>query len=123
MEVLIWVLLVAGSAFLIWKYARANADVNNDGKVDGTDAKAVVVKATESLDVNKDGKVDVADVKVAAQETVEKTKAAVKKSADANKDGKVNAADAKVAVKKTVKKAAAKVEPVVKKAGRPKKSV
>lgn len=122
MEVLIWVLLLTAGVFVIWKYMNPKVDVNNDGKVDTADVKAAVAKATESLDVNKDGKVDTADVKVAVQETVKEVETVAKKSADVNKDGKVDAADAKAAVKKTVKKAAAKVEPVVKKAGRPKKA-
>ncbi len=123
MEILVWILLLTAGVFVIWKYMNPKADVNNDGKVDAADVKAVVAKATESLDANKDGKVDAADVKVAVQETVKEVKTVAKQSADVNKDGKVDTADVKTAVKKTVKKAAAKAEPVVKKAGRPKKSV
>lgn len=45
-------------------------DVNNDGKVDTADVKAVA-------DVNKDGKVDVVDAKVAVVEVVAEVKEAV----------------------------------------------
>lgn len=63
------------------------ADVNKDGKVDTADVKAAVETATKAADVNQDGKVDLADaVEVAkktkrkAKETVEKVKAATKKT-------------------------------------------
>jgi hypothetical protein len=72
-------------------------------------------RSSKSLDINNDGKVDLSDAKAAVKNTV----AGVTAVADANKDGKVDAADAKVVVEKAktgVKKAATKAKEAVKKA-------
>jgi|APGre2960657373_1045057.scaffolds.fasta_scaffold01008_2 hypothetical protein len=72
-------------------------------------------RSSKSLDVNNDGKVDVSDAKTAVQNAVE----GVKTVADINKDGVVDSADAAVVVeqaKTAVKKAATKTKTAVKKA-------
>jgi hypothetical protein len=78
--VIIAVIVVIGALIYFNKDSKG-LDVNKDGKVDATDAKAavqnVVVGVKAKADVNKDGKVTVADAKVAAT----KAKTAVKKAA------------------------------------------
>ena len=59
-------------------------------------------RSSKSLDINQDGKVDATDAKAAVQNVVE----GVKASADVNQDGKVNAKDAVAAVKKVAAKTA-----------------
>jgi len=67
-------------------------DLNNDGKVDSTDAKIALekVKESEMLDLNNDGKVDSKDAKIA----LEKVKDS--EMLDLNNDGKVDSKDAKI---------------------------
>lgn len=94
MEIII-ALIVVLAVVAIWYSTRdTGLDVNKDGKVDLSDAKAAVAKTVADVksvaDVNKDGKVDAADVKAVAT----KTKAAAKKAAS----------KAKTAVKAAAKK-------------------
>lgn len=78
--VLLAIVAVVIGAFIYYNRSAKNFDVNNDGKVDATDAKAAVQNVVEGVkataDVNKDGKVDSADVKVVK----EKAKAGAKKA-------------------------------------------
>lgn len=89
---MLWLLLalVAVGAFIWWVNRDVKIDSNDDGKVDGSEAKAALENAVSvakaAADVNKDGKVDVADVKEAgkkvkagAKKAAGKAKAAVKK--------------------------------------------
>jgi hypothetical protein len=72
-------------------------------------------RSAKSLDINNDGKVDLTDAKAAVDNTV----AGVAAVADVNKDGVVDAADAKVVVEKAtaeVKKVSTKAKTAVKKA-------
>lgn len=92
---MLWLLLalVAVGAFIWWVNRDSkDGDVNKDGTVDATDAKAAVdnaVAAAKTLaDVNKDGKVDVADVKEAGK----KAKAGAKKAAAKVKKPKLKVA-------------------------------
>ncbi len=90
--VLIAVVAVALGAFIYYNRSAKGLDVNNDGKVDASDAKAAVQNVVEGVkataDVNKDGKVDAADVavvaekaKTVAKKTTAKAKETVKKAA------------------------------------------
>lgn len=88
-------LILAVAAIATWFFFKqltpAKAlDVNNDGKVDAADVKAVA-------DVNKDGKVDTADVKAAVVEVAVEAKEVVVETA----------AKAVTKAKKTVAKKAA----------------
>ena len=106
MDITIIGAIVVGAVaiWVLYKFMLPKADVNQDGKVDSTDAVAAVTKVA---DVNQDGKVDVADAVVATT-----------KVADVNHDGKVDVADAVEVVKKTTRKTkavATKVAVAVKK--------
>ena len=77
MESIVWLVIFAGAAFLLWKY-WPKSDTNNDGKVDINDA---VANIKADADVNKDGKVDLQDAIAAAhnvKKEVAKDVAAVK---------------------------------------------
>lgn len=63
----------------------------------------VVEQAKSALDVNNDGKIDLADAKA----VVKKTRARVKKAADLDGDGRVTVKDVKVAASRASKSAAA----------------
>lgn len=72
-------------------------------------------RSAKSLDINNDGKIDLSDAKAAVENTV----AGVTVAADANKDGIVDAKDVEVvaeAVKTEVKKVASKAKVAAKKA-------
>jgi hypothetical protein len=88
--VIIAIAVVAIGAIIYFNRSSKSFDINQDGKVDATDAKAAVQNVVEgvkaSADVNQDGKVDAADVKVVVEtaktqvkKTVSKAKAATKK--------------------------------------------
>lgn len=78
--VLLAIAVVVIGGFIYYNRSAKSFDVNNDGKVDATDAKAAVQNVVEGVkataDVNKDGKVDSADVKVVK----EKAKVGAKKA-------------------------------------------
>jgi hypothetical protein len=113
------VLALVGVMYRYWPKGKG-LDVNQDGKIDGADAKAAVeVVATK---VEEEIKVEVAKiveeakvvedkveevVKTEVKKVATRAKAAAKKAADVNEDGKVDVAD---------------VVEVVKKGRRPKKS-
>jgi hypothetical protein len=92
MEILLAIAVaVVIGALIYFNRSSKGLDVNNDGKVDLTDAKAAVDNAvtgiTAAADVNNDGKVDVADVKevakkatTGAKKAATKAKTAVKKA-------------------------------------------
>lgn len=68
-------LILAVAAIATWFFFKQltsakTLDVNNDGKVDTADVKAVA-------DVNKDGKLDTADVKAAVVEVAAEVKEAI----------------------------------------------
>ena len=95
MEIIILLVIVAVG--LIWYFnSKTGLDANNDGKVDVSDAKAMVSNVVQGVkstaDANNDGKVDMADAKVVAEKA--KTKA------------KKVATKAKETVKKTTEKKA-----------------
>ena len=88
--VIIAIAVVAIGAIIYFNRSSKSLDINQDGKVDATDAKAAVQNVVEgvkaSADVNQDGKVDAADVKVVVEtaktqvkKTVSKAKTATKK--------------------------------------------
>jgi preprotein translocase subunit SecF len=81
MEIIIaLVAVVVVGALIYFNRSAKSLDINNDGKVDLTDAKAAVDNAVAGVasaaDVNKDGKVDADDAKA----VVEKAKTEVKKA-------------------------------------------
>lgn len=93
MEIVIGLIALAvlGYGFYVYR-SKGTLDINNDGKVDLADAKAVAEQAVADVksvaDVNNDGKVDANDAKAAAtkaktavKKTASKAKAAVKKTA------------------------------------------
>jgi tetrahydromethanopterin S-methyltransferase subunit C len=106
----IGIIFVVAGLGLLWYFNRKSGlDVNQDGKVNVTDAKAAVANTVAgveaAVDLNKDGKVNLVDaaiavteVKTVAKKAVTKTKAAVKKVA-----AKTPAAET-VAVKKPGRK-------------------
>lgn len=104
------VLALVAVAYKYWPKAKSTLDVNQDGKLDGADAKAaveaVVVKVEEEVkaEVAKVEEVVKTEVKKAAAKATTKAKAVVNKAA-------------KEVVKET------KAPAAVKKSGRPKKSV
>jgi hypothetical protein len=69
--VLVLVVAVVVGALIFHNRSARSLDINQDGLVDVTDAKAAVDNTvagiTNTLDLNKDGKVDAEDVKVAAK--------------------------------------------------------
>jgi hypothetical protein len=81
MEILILAALVVVGALIYFNRSSKSLDINNDGKVDMSDAALAVkntVQGTKSLaDVDGDGKVTVKDARAAAS----KAKTAVKKTA------------------------------------------
>ena len=101
----IGIIFVVVGLGLVWYFNRnSRLDVNQDGKVNVTDAKAAVTNTVAGVkaaaDVNQDGKVNFSDAKAAV---------------DLNKDGKVSVSDAAVAVtevKAAVKKVATKAKTV-----------
>ena len=99
------VLALVAVMYKYWPKGKG-LDVNEDGKIDGADAKAAVeVVAAKVVEEVKVVEAKVEEVVVAE---VKKAKARVKKAADVNEDGKVDMTD---------------VVEVVKKGRRPKKSV
>ena len=72
----------AVAIWALYKFMLPKADVNQDGKVDSTDA---VVATTKVADVNHDGKIDVADAVEVVKKTTRKTKAVATKVAVAVK--------------------------------------
>jgi hypothetical protein len=91
MEIIIaLVAVVVVGALIYFNRSAKSLDINNDGKVDVTDAKAAVDNAVAGVaavaDVNKDGKVDTDDVKAVAEKaTTEVKKAATKAKTAAKK--------------------------------------
>lgn len=78
----IGIIFVVVGLGLVWYFNRnSGLDVNQDGKVNVTDAKAAVTNTVAgveaAVDLNKDGKVNISDAAVAVTEV----KAAVKKVA------------------------------------------
>lgn len=69
----------------------------------------VITEVKRELDVNQDGKVDLADVKA----VVKKTRARVKKAADLDGDGRVTVKDVKVAATRARKTANALADKAV----------
>lgn len=86
MEILIAAVVIVALGAIWYTNRKTGFDVNQDGKVDSTDAKAAVQNVVETVkataDVNDDGKVDSADVKVVK----EKAKASTKKAATKAKE-------------------------------------
>jgi preprotein translocase subunit SecF len=91
MELVLLVIAVVAVGGVIWYTNRDKGlDVNGDGKIDISDAKAAVKNTVESVKTTADAKVEVAKVAVKAAAT--KTKTTTKKAAT----------KAKETVKKTV---------------------
>ena len=110
MELIITAAVLLGLLYVGWKY-WPKADVNQDGKVDATDAKVLVAKAEAKVEAEV--KEVVAKVEAEVKEEVAKVGAAAKKTAT----------KAKETVKKTATKAKEKVATATKKSpGRPKKT-
>lgn len=97
--VLLAIAAVAIGAFIYYNRSGKGLDVNNDGKIDASDAKAAVQNVVEGVkstaDVNKDGKVDAADVavvkekaKAGAKKATTKAKETVKKAATRGRKSK-----------------------------------
>jgi tetrahydromethanopterin S-methyltransferase subunit C len=103
----IGIIFVVVGLGLVWYFNRKSGlDVNQDGKVDVTDAKAAVANTVAGVetaaDLNKDGKVNISDAAVAVTEV----KAAVKKVAT-----KAKTVAAKKPAAKTVAKTVAAKKP------------
>jgi len=75
------VVLAVGGYFIYAQFKRA--DKNADGKIDATEAKAVVEQVKLAADQNQDGRIDVEDAKVVVKKAAVKTKAAVGKAKSA----------------------------------------
>jgi Ca2+-binding EF-hand superfamily protein len=84
MDITIIGAIVVGAVAIwaLYKFMLPKADVNQDGKVDSTDAVAATTKVA---DVNHDGKIDVADAVEVVKKTTKKTKAVATKVAVAVK--------------------------------------
>lgn len=91
MEILLAIAVaVVVGALIYFNRSSKSLDINDDGKIDLSDAKSAVDNAvagvTAAADVNKDGKVDVADVKAVAEKaTTEVKKVATKAKSAAKK--------------------------------------
>ena len=90
MEIIIaLVVIVFVGALVYFNRSAQSLDINNDGKVDLTDAKVAVDNAVNGVkdvaDVNKDGTVNLSDIKAAGEKATSGVKKAAVKAKTAAK--------------------------------------